>query len=34
MGWTMAAGSARIVADMISGKEPEIDTTGLTLTSR
>jgi D-amino-acid dehydrogenase len=34
MGWTMAAGSARIVADMIFGKKPEIDTTGMTLTSR
>lgn len=34
MGWTMAAGSARIVADMLSGRKPAIDTTGLTLTSR
>lgn len=31
MGWTMAAGSARIVADMIDGKAPEIDTAGMTL---
>lgn len=31
MGWTMAAGSARIVADLIEGKTPEIDMTGLTL---
>ena len=31
MGWTMAAGSARIVADLIDGKQPEIDTDGLTL---
>lgn len=31
MGWTMACGSARIVADLIDGKTPDIDTTGLTL---
>lgn len=29
MGWTMAAGSARIVADMIKGRTPEIDVTGM-----
>ncbi len=34
MGWTMASGSARIVADILGNKEPAIDTTGLTLTSR
>ncbi len=29
IGWTMAAGSARVVADMIAGREPEIDLAGL-----
>jgi len=28
MGWTMACGSARIVADLIQGKEPDIDIGG------
>ena len=31
MGWTMAAGTARITADLIAGRTPEIDMTGLTL---
>ena len=31
MGWTMACGSARIVADLMSGRMPEIDLDGLTL---
>ena len=31
LGWTMAAGSARIVADAVSGRLPEIDLGGLTL---
>jgi D-amino-acid dehydrogenase len=31
MGWTMACGSARIVADLIAGRTPEIDMAGLTL---
>jgi D-amino-acid dehydrogenase len=30
-GWVMAAGSARIVADVIAAREPEIDLEGLTL---
>lgn len=30
-GWTMAAGSGRIVADVITGRTPEIDLDGLTL---
>ncbi len=34
IGWTMAAGSGRIVADLISGRKPEIDLTGLTLEGR
>ena len=29
-GWTYACGSGQVVADMISGKEPEIDLSGLT----
>jgi D-amino-acid dehydrogenase len=29
MGWTMACGSARITADLIAGRQPEIDTTGM-----
>jgi len=31
IGWTMSLGSARIVADAISGRPAAIDTTGLTL---
>lgn len=31
IGWTMSMGSARIVADTISGRKPEIDLSGLTL---
>jgi D-amino-acid dehydrogenase len=34
MGFTMACGSSRIVADLIDGKQPEIPVAGLTLTSR
>jgi D-amino-acid dehydrogenase len=34
LGWTMAAGSGRIIADMISGSKPEIDLEGLTLARR
>ena len=34
MGFTMACGSSRIVADLIDGKKPEIPVAGLTLTSR
>ena len=29
-GWTYACGSGRVVADIISGREPEIDLSGLT----
>lgn len=29
LGWTMACGSGKILADMISGREPEIDISGL-----
>ena len=31
LGWTMATGSARIIADLISGRSPEIDISGLGL---
>ncbi|HUG25324.1 D-amino acid dehydrogenase [Piscinibacter sp.] len=31
LGWTMAAGTARVMADLISGREPEIDLDGLTV---
>ncbi|WP_372525552.1 D-amino acid dehydrogenase [Piscinibacter sp.] len=31
LGWTMAAGTARVMADLISGRPPEIDLDGLTI---
>lgn len=31
MGWTMACGTARVVTDIMAGRKPEIDTTGMTL---
>jgi D-amino-acid dehydrogenase len=31
IGWTMSMGSARVVADVIAGRKPEIDLSGLTL---
>ena len=31
LGWTMAAGSGRVLADLVSGKTPEIDTSDLGL---
>jgi len=31
LGWTMAAGTGRVIADLISGRKPEIDLNGLTL---
>lgn len=34
LGWTNAAGSAYIVADIITGHVPEIETSGLTLAAR
>jgi D-amino-acid dehydrogenase len=30
LGWTMAAGTARVIADLIGGRPPAIDMTGLT----
>jgi D-amino-acid dehydrogenase len=29
LGWTMAAGTGRVIADLVSGRTPEIDTAGL-----
>ncbi|MXN51470.1 FAD-dependent oxidoreductase [Shinella sp. AETb1-6] len=29
LGWTMSSGSARVIADLVSGKKPEIDATDL-----
>lgn len=31
LGWTMACGSGRVVADLVGGRRPAIDTAGLTL---
>lgn len=31
LGWTMAAGTARVISDLISGREPAIDLHGLTI---
>ena len=31
LGWTMAAGTGRVMADLISGRQAEIDLDGLTL---
>lgn len=31
LGWTLSCGSARLLADIVSGREPEIDPEGLTL---
>ncbi|MEE8247403.1 MAG: FAD-dependent oxidoreductase, partial [Alphaproteobacteria bacterium] len=31
LGWTMACGSGRVVADLIDGRTPEIELEGLTL---
>ena len=31
MGWTMACGTAQIVADLMHGRQPAIDITGMTL---
>jgi D-amino-acid dehydrogenase len=29
LGWTMAAGTGRVIADLVSGRKPQIDTAGL-----
>jgi D-amino-acid dehydrogenase len=31
MGWTMSCGSARIIADLIAGRTPDLSLEGLTL---
>jgi D-amino-acid dehydrogenase len=31
LGWTMAAGTGRVMADLISGRSPGIDLAGLTI---
>jgi D-amino-acid dehydrogenase len=31
LGWTMAPGTGRVIADLVSGRKPEIDMEGLTL---
>lgn len=31
LGWTLSTGSARIIADLVSGKQPEIDATDLAI---
>ncbi|MDQ2927062.1 MAG: FAD-dependent oxidoreductase, partial [Pseudomonadota bacterium] len=31
LGWTMAAGTARLMADVISGRSPGVDLDGLTM---
>ncbi|MCE3603369.1 D-amino acid dehydrogenase [Massilia sp. P8910] len=32
LGWTMSCGSARVLADLVSGRAPDIDTKGLLMT--
>ncbi len=31
LGWSLACGSGRVIADIISGRAPEIDLSGLTI---
>jgi D-amino-acid dehydrogenase len=31
LGWTMAAGTARVIADLVCGRKPDIDIEGLTM---
>ena len=31
LGWTMAAGTGRVIADLVSGRQPEIDVEGLNM---
>ena len=31
LGWTMACGTGRVIADLVSGRDPEIDVTGLSM---
>lgn len=34
LGWTMSCGSARVVADLVAGRDPEIDVAGLLAATR
>jgi D-amino-acid dehydrogenase len=31
LGWTLACGSGRVIADLVSGREPDVDLAGLTI---
>jgi D-amino-acid dehydrogenase len=31
LGWTMSSGSARVISDLVSGRVPEIDASGLAI---
>jgi len=31
LGWTMAAGTGRVIADLIGGRKPQVEMEGLTL---
>ena len=31
LGWTMAAGTGRVIADLVAGRKPDIDIEGLTM---
>jgi D-amino-acid dehydrogenase len=31
LGWTMACGTGRVIADLVSGRKPEIDVSGLAM---
>ena len=31
LGWTMAAGTGRVIADLVSGRQPDIDVSGLSM---
>ena len=33
IGWTMSCGSARVTADLIAGREPEVDLEGMTISA-
>jgi D-amino-acid dehydrogenase len=32
MGWTMSCGTAKLLVDIMAGRQPELDMTGMTLT--
>jgi D-amino-acid dehydrogenase len=31
MGWTMSCGTAKLLVDIMAGRQPELDMTGMTL---